>query len=279
MSNEAMRDYWNADAGSTWAAMHERLDWSLSPVTEALIGMAAPAPGERVLDIGCGSGETSLILAQAVGEDGDVLGVDISQPLLAIAHERADALDSPALFLEADAAMLAGDASRDLLVSRFGVMFFDQPEAAFANLRSHAKPGARLHFACWRTPADNDWATAAQMALAPMLPEASPADPLAPGPFAFADPARLLALLEGAGWQEPAVERLDFAMTIGRGKSALDDAVDFSLRVGPAARAVREAGPALAGKASEALRAAYASRLQGEELSLPGSVWLVSALA
>ncbi len=277
--NEAMRDYWNADAGHTWADMQAKLDLSLSPVTAALLSLAAPMVGDRVLDIGCGSGETALALAAVVGEGGDVLGVDISQPLLEVAEARAEALDSEAMFIEADAATLPGQQDRDLIISRFGVMFFDDPAAAFANIHAHARPGGRLRFACWRTPADNGWAGVPLKAVVPLLPPSEPADPLAPGPFAFADPERLAGILETAGWQDIDLQRFDFDMLLGQGDDPLAAAVEFSMRVGPAARVVREGDDGVKAAAEAALRAAYSPYSADGRVALPGSVWLVSAHA
>lgn len=277
--NEAMRDYWNADAGRTWAALQARLDLSLSPVTAALLSLAAPKDGESVLDIGCGSGETTLALAAATGE---AHGVDISRPLLEVARARGDALESPAIFSEADAATLPGDGSHDLIISRFGVMFFDDPTAAFANIRGHAAAGARLHFACWRTPKENGWTLAPMQALAPLMPPASPQDPHTPGPFALADPDRLAAILADAGWQDIDLQRFDFDMLLGEAneaETALEAAVDFSLQVGPAAKLLREGGEAMRGAAAAALMDAYAPHVADGRVALPGSVWLVSARA
>jgi len=275
--NEAMREYWNADAGQTWARMQARMDLSLTPVTVALFNLAHPQSGERVLDIGCGTGETTLALAVVVGEEGDALGLDISQPMLAVAEERAEALDSSAAFEEADAASLPGAGDRDLILSRFGVMFFDDPAVAFANIRTHAAPGGRLCFACWRSPAENGWASLAMGAVAPLLPPAPPADPLAPGPFAFADPVRLEALLKAGGWSDIELQPFDFAMVVGEGEDPVADAVDFSLHIGPASRAVREGGPEVAAAAREALRALYVQYLADGQVSLPAAIWLVSA--
>lgn len=277
--NEAMRDYWNADAGRTWAALQAQLDLSLSPVTAALLSLAAPQDGECVLDIGCGSGETTLALAAATGE---AHGIDISQPLLAVARARAEALESEATFAEADAATLEGDASCDLIISRFGVMFFDNPTAAFTNIRTHAAPGARLHFACWRTPKENGWTLAPMQALQPLMPPSEPEDPHAPGPFAFSDPDRVAAILETAGWHDIDLQRFDFDMLLGEDSEAspaLQAAVDFSLQVGPAAKLVREGDAALRTAATVALTAAYAPHVSHGRVVLPGSVWLVSASA
>jgi ubiquinone/menaquinone biosynthesis C-methylase UbiE len=275
--NEDMQEYWNADAGETWAKMQARMDLALTPVTAALLDLARPQPGEHVLDIGCGTGETTLLLAEAVGDEGEALGLDISRPMLAVAEARAEALDSLAEFRDADAAALVGEADRHLIISRFGVMFFDNPAAAFATIRSHATPGGRLCFACWRAPSENGWATIAIEAMAEDLPPAPPADPLAPGPFAFADPARLEALLSAAGWQNITIAPHDFGMAIGQGDDPLSDAVDFSLRIGPAARAVREAGPEMVAKAKAVLRPLYAPYVIDGTVALPAAIWLVSA--
>jgi ubiquinone/menaquinone biosynthesis C-methylase UbiE len=272
-------EYWNSAVGDTWARMQERLDAAFTPVTAALLSLAAPAPGEDALDIGCGSGETTLALAAAVGEAGSATGLDISEALLARARGRAEAGLSDALFLNADAATFVDDAGFDLIVSRFGVMFFDAPVAAFANLHRLAVPGGRLCFACWQPPALNLWATLPMQVLADLLPPQPAADPLAPGPFAFADPERVHGILADAGWQDIVFHAVDFKMVIGEGDDPVASAVHFTLRIGPAARLVRDAGPEVEVAARAALAAAMAPYRDGDMVALPGSVWLVSARA
>lgn len=278
MSNAEQVVYWNSKVGETWARMQERLDRSFTPVTAALLSLAAPQPGEDVLDIGCGSGETTLALAAAVGDDGAALGVDISVQLLGRARQRAEELMIDAEFVEADAATYA-DGGFDLIVSRFGVMFFDDPVAAFSNIHGLAAPGGRLVFACWQPPAENLWATLPMRVLADLLPDVPAGDPDAPGPFAFADPERVQRILGAAGWQDVEFHAAPFTMVIGEGEDPVASAVHFTLRIGPAARMVREAGAEVEAKAKLALAAAMAPYLAGDTLGLPGAVWLVSAKA
>lgn len=279
MSNAEQVEYWNSKVGDTWARMQERLDRAFTPVTTALLSLAAPQAGETALDVGCGSGETTLALAGAVGEHGSVIGVDISEQLLGRARERAEALLSDAEFRNADAASLDDEGDFDLIVSRFGVMFFDNPVAAFANLQRLAAPAGRLVFACWQPPAENLWATLPMQVLGGLIAEMPAADPHAPGPFAFADPARVHAILAEAGWHDIAFDDLPFAMVVGEGEDPVAAAVQFNLRIGPAARAVRDAGPAVEAAAPELLAAALAPYRAGDCVALPGAVWLVSARA
>ena len=279
MSNADQIEYWNGAAGQTWARMQERMDQALAPVTAALLSLAAPEPGEDVLDIGCGSGETTLALAGAVGDEGSALGLDISEPLLERARARAEELLSEADFLAADASTFDAESGFDLIVSRFGVMFFNDPVAAFTNLHARAAPGGRLCFACWQPAADNLWATLPMQVLADLLPPQPPADPLAPGPFAFADPERVQGILTAAGWHDVAFHAVPFTMVIGEGDDPVASAVHFNTRIGPAARLIREAGPDIEASAKAALATALAAHVTDGVVGLPGAVWLVSAKA
>jgi SAM-dependent methyltransferase len=279
MSNAEQIEYWNGKVGETWVKMQERMDRALTPVTAALLSLAAPQPGEDVLDIGCGSGETTLALAGAVGDDGHATGIDISEPLLARARARAEELLSAADFICADAATYRDDPGFDLIISRFGVMFFADPVATFANVRALAAPDGRLCFACWQPPADNGWATFPLTTLASLLPPQPAADPHAPGPFAFADPERVHAILAAAGWTDIAFLALPFIMVIGEGGDPVAAAVDFNLRIGPAARAIRDAGREIEPAARVALATALAGHHSDGAVGLPGAVWLVSARA
>ena len=188
--------YWNGPNGERWVRRQEMQDVVLGPVSGVLIDRAAPKAGERVIDVGCGCGATTFAFANKVGSRGHVLGVDISAPMLALARKLAPA-DAPLEFALADATVQAFQpASFDLLVSRFGVMFFAEPAVSFANMRKALRPGGRVAFACWRTPRDNPWMMMPLMAAykhVPKLPEMAPEDP---GPFAFANEERVRRILD-----------------------------------------------------------------------------------
>ena len=277
MSNAEQILYWNGKVGETWVKMQERMDRALSPVTAALLSLSAPQPGENVLDIGCGSGETTLALAGAVGDDGHATGVDISEPLLARARARSEELLSEANFICADASTFQEEPGFDLIVSRFGVMFFADPVAALTNIHALAAPRGRLCFACWQPPADNGWATFPLTTLAALMPQQPSPDPYAPGPFAFADPERVHGILSAAGWTDIVFHAVPFTMVIGEGDDPVTAAVDFNLRIGPAARAIRDAGREFEPEARAVLAAALAAYRVDDAVGLPAAVWLVSA--
>ena len=188
----------------------------------------------RVLDIGCGSGQTSLIAADAVGDAGQVTGVDVSRQLLELARKRAEGRGN-LRYIEADAAAYPFAPEHDLLMSRFGVMFFDDPQYAFANLCMAARPGGRLAFICWRAMAENEYAAMPFEIAKPLMPVLPPADPHAPGPFALADADRLRAILAHAGFSDIAIARHDGLMPMG---TTPEQAGIHATSLGPTARAL-----------------------------------------
>lgn len=276
-SNAKQIEYWNSKVGDTWVKMQERLDLAFTPVTVALLSIAAPQNGEDILDVGCGSGETTLALADAVGDEGTTIGIDLSEQLLLRARERAEELFIDAEFRNADAATYNEEDGFDLVISRFGVMFFADQVAAFANFHRLAVPGGRLCFACWQSADKNLWATLPVHALVKFIPEVPAVDPLAAGPFAFADPERVQSILTAAGWQDITFHDLPFAMIIGAGDDPMSAAVQFSMRIGPAARLVREAGAVAEAAAPALLASALAPYYSDDVVRLPAAVWLVTA--
>jgi SAM-dependent methyltransferase len=272
--NAAQVAYWNDTAGRTWADLQELIDRQLEPLGARGIRMLAPAAGERILDVGCGAGATTLALARAVGPTGAVVGVDISRPLLDRARHRALCAANVS-FIEADAQTHAfALASFDAVFSRFGVMFFAEPAAAFANLRRALKPGGRLAFICWRTPAESPIMTLPAQAAAPHLPPLPPPEPDAPGPFAFADPDRVRRILAEAGLE--AVEITPHDELIGSGD--LETSLRLARNIGPLSRILRE-NPHLADKAMAAVRDALAPHEGPDGVKLNAAVWIVRARA
>jgi SAM-dependent methyltransferase len=276
--NDEQRRYWNSDAGQAWARRQERLDRQIAPHGERALAAAEPRAGERVLDVGCGCGATTLALARRVEASGFATGLDLSGPMLERARQRAAeaGLDNVA-FREEDAQTARLDEPADLVFSRFGVMFFADPVAAFANLAAALRPGGRLAFVCWQGVMKNPWVTVPMAAVAAHLPLPAPPPPGTPGPFAFGDAERVRDILERAGFAGIEIEGAEIPMSPGSGD--LEDAVDLYLEIGPVAALLREHpdGAALAPKVADAIRSALAPLASGDELVLGSAAWIVRA--
>jgi SAM-dependent methyltransferase len=272
--------YWNDRAAVTWTAFQERLDALFEPLTALALDAAAPKSGERVIDVGCGCGATILALAQRLGPTGEVLGLDVSEPMSARARERiAGAGLTNAQVVVSDAATHDFQGARtDLLFSRFGVMFFADPVAAFANLRGAMRQGGRLLCAAWRQLTDNPWFTVPLEAARPLLPPQPPADPDAPGPFAFANPDRTLGIFAKAGWGDAALIRHDVPIRIAAA-GHIEQAVEFATRVGILARMLAEEDPDTHARVRLAVAEALKPYDSPTGINLSGSIWLISAHA
>jgi SAM-dependent methyltransferase len=273
--NEEQIKYWNGPSGRRWTDHQEALDSTLREFGAAVLKRAAARPGERVLDVGCGCGDSVLALSDQVGPSGSVTGVDVSAMMLARAHERSAARSNVRL-IEHDAATFESPGAFDLIFSRFGVMFFEDPQAAFTQLRTTLRPGGRMVFVCWRNYADNPWVSEPADAVRALVPDPPPMPaPGAPGPFAFAEPARLEALLRGAGFDELSLERFDATVALSSGD--VDEAVRFVTSAGPAAMLLLGADEATVQKARDALAAKLAPHRTERGLALAASAWLVTA--
>ena len=268
---------WNGALGQRWVAMQREIDRIVVPFGDAALKIAAPQPGERVIDIGCGCGDTSLDIARIVGKAGAVLGIDVSTPMLEVARSRAALADCPHLvFREGDASEAELPANTDLLFSRFGVMFFSQPTQALSHLRGSLRAGGRCVFVCWRAPRDNAWAMVPlSAARAAMGVTPAPADPNAPGPFAFADEQRLRAILSDAGFGAVDVQRFDAALSLG---ATPRSAAEAAVQIGAVSRFVREVGVEHLPIIVEAVERALGPLAATDgHVSLNGSTWIVSA--
>jgi SAM-dependent methyltransferase len=270
--------YWNGANGQRWTDRQAEQDVLLAPVSKALIDRAAARAGERIIDVGCGCGSTSIALAALVAPTGSVLGIDISGPMLARARELAPkgaAVD----FVQADATVYPFDPlSFDLLVSRFGVMFFAEPALSFANLRKALRPSGRVAFACWREPRENPWMMAPLQAIYQHVPKLPPQGPDDPGPFAFASEARVHGILTAAGYKAIAMERVDlsFDIAIGRG---LDAAVQAAMQIGPGSRALDGHPSETRDAAARSVKEMLKPHVRGDQVPLAGSIWIVTARA
>lgn len=234
-------------------------------------------PGERIIDIGCGTGPTSLTLARAASPGGTVLGCDLSPALTDEAWRRAlSAGVGNVRFAAGDASTYAFEpGAADLLFSRFGVMFFGDPVAAFRHLRGALKPGGRLVFLVWRPFKENGWAFVPFAAAGPLLPQMPRPAPDEPGPFSFGDPARPRALLTQAGFTDIAIDPLDTTMTLSPG--GLDEAVEQALEIGPLSRLLKDVPEDVRARAAAAVRAALAKHLTADGIILPAACWLITA--
>ena len=274
--NETQRERWNGIDGEYWVRQQDRLDRTLAPVTGPLLAFAAPRSGSTVIDVGCGCGATTIELARALGPSGRVIGLDISEPMLALAASRLSEFGNSTTMLGDAADLPLSNLNAELIVSRFGVMFFGDPVAAFSNLRTGLVPGGRVRFACWRPIGENPWLQIPLHAVyehAPRLPKPEPEEP---GPFAFADTERVTRILTSAGFTPPTFTPLDIQMDLAAG-GTLEDAVMQSSQMGPAKRALADQPDEICAAAIDAIRRSLAPYASPSGVTLPAAVWLVAA--
>jgi SAM-dependent methyltransferase len=274
-SNEKQAAYWNEAAGPKWVRVAAVMDARFAAITELLIGRSAPVPGARVLDVGCGTGTTVLALADVVGPAGLVTGVDVSEPMLGVARAAVGDAKNIVL-LQADAQVHEFEpATFDLICSRFGVMFFGDPVAAFANLRRALRPEGGLCFVCWAPLAENPhWAIPFDIAAAALgAPAPRPAH--APGPMAFSDPAYLEEILKSAGYTKITIAPKPVTI-LGETLAAEADIACF---LGPAGALLdeKQATAETRARLRAEISAAITPFEQDGGVSLPGTVYLVEA--
>lgn len=273
--NAAQVAYWNGPHGKIWAKEQEKRDRDHTPMTEAGITLAAPKPGERVLDIGCGSGTTTLKLAALVVPSGEAVGIDISGPMLAVARKRAAEIKASARFIEADATDYKFESeSFDLAFSQFGVMFFAGPAVSFRNVHKAMKQGGRLVFVCWRGPFENPWSAVPEAAARPFLPQPAPASPDVPGRYSFANPDRVKSILLQAGFHGITIEKFDTRIHLG---NTPEEAASSSIDNGSLLRTLADVDKATRAKIRSAVTARLAQELGPAGIYLTAGVWLVRA--
>lgn len=268
-----MSALWKGTAGNAWVDLAPVLDQMFLGLEKLLADVAASRGAERVLDVGCGTGATTMAIARRLGKRGACTGVDISAPMIAAAAARpADGFPAPE-FIVADAGEHPFKTGEfDLLTSRFGVMFFANPAAAFANLRGAIRSGGGLRFVCWRGPEDNPFMTAGTRATKHLLPELPERRAGAPGQFAFADGGRVAEILAAAGWEGIEVEPIDVPCVFPA--SGLRR---YLTRLGPVAQALGDADERTRTEVLDALCVAYAPYVDGAEARFTAACWSVGA--
>jgi SAM-dependent methyltransferase len=279
-ANAAQAEYWNSGPAQTWINCQAALDQRLAPLTELLMARAGVRSGDCVIDVGCGTGTTTLQLAAGVGAHGSVLAIDISEPLLALARRRClEQGHANVRLIRADAQTHRFERGcHDLAVSRFGVMFFDDPVGAFRNLASALRPGGRLAFSSWAPLEANPWfALPLQVGIERFRPPA-PQPPRAPGPLALSEPDYIEEILSAAGFADLRIER---AETWLRGAPSPHEEAELAGQVGPLARLLRERNADDAARADLVgeLARRFAPHLTGDGMRLPALVHLVTASA
>jgi len=266
---------WNGPTGEQWAANEARTERGLAPVLEALVAWAAPPPGGRVVDVGCGAGGTTRRLAQEVGSTGEVIGLDVSAVILEAARARLAQTANARLELADALTWTLEGRPADLLFSRFGVMFFGDPVAAFANLRRALAPRGRFAFAAWAALADNPWIDLPLQAALTVIPPPPLGDPDEPGQFAFGNPARVRRILHDAGYGPVRHRGFDFTMRYpgddpARTAAGLAD-------MGQVGRLLRDRPEAERTRATAAIATALTPLIQDGWVTLPARVWLFDA--
>ncbi|MDQ0304936.1 class I SAM-dependent methyltransferase [Ancylobacter polymorphus] len=269
------RELWNGSSGKGWVAAQDLLDMMFRPFEDVLTEAVDSSPAKAVLDVGCGAGATTLAMSRLVGSSGRCTGVDISEPLIAVARARAARESLPAEFVVADAETCAFDAAAyDAIVSRFGVMFFADPVAAFSNLRRAARTGAALRIVAWRGADENPFMTAAERAAAGLLPEMPMRSAGGPGQFAFGDRERVQHILRESDWVDIDLSPLDLVCTFPE-----VDLIRYFTTLGPLPRLIGDLDQASRARVMEAVRPAFDPYVLGSEVQFTAACWLVTARA
>ncbi|UXA16965.1 class I SAM-dependent methyltransferase [Mycobacterium sp. SMC-4] len=273
--NAAQVQVWNGDSGEAWVTLQRVLDQTLKPFEGLIVDSVAASaePREQILDVGCGTGATTLALAEHFADHGRCTGIDISEPMIQTARKRAQGSNLPVEFIIGDAQSFALPPNTfDLLVSRFGVMFFDDPATAFGNLRRATRPGGRLTFVCWRHPRDNPFMSTAEHAAARLLTDLEPLTTGSPGPFAFADAHRIQAVLRDGGWTDVDIRPVDVACTMRE-----RDLPAYLTRMGSVGRRLRTVDTQTRAQVITALSQAYTQFVVDGEVRYTAACWMVHA--
>ena len=271
IDNQQQIEFWNGDAGKKWVGDQEKMDQMLNPLSDVAIDIAEPQFDERVMDVGCGCGATTVELARRGAK---VWGIDVSAPMLSRARERGE--EYPGMvFTEADASSYEFSSEQQLIFSRFGVMFFANPVEAFTNLRSALVPRGRMVFLCWQAANKNEWISRVGQAVKKFLPEPTDVpDPRAPGPFAFAEQPYLEGILSQAGFQNVEFQSLSIDLKLA---STVEEALDFQSNIGPLSAVIAQLEGKIRDEAMNEAKEVLQDSMSAEGIKLGSAVWLVTA--
>ncbi|WP_137928297.1 class I SAM-dependent methyltransferase [Cupriavidus sp. 2SB] len=266
---------WNGTGGHAWVRNQATLDRMFAGFEPVLLAPVAAGTAQRVLDIGCGTGAVTLAAARKMGGAGHCTGADLSTPMLDLARTRAEREGIHARFLRADAQTYPFDAAGfDVIVSRFGVMFFDDPVAAFANLRRAVRTDGVLRAVAWRSPAENPFMTIAERTAEPLLPPVPPRAPDAPGQFGFANAQRVATILAEAGWQDIDIAPINVACTLTEGQL-----IDYIGWLGSVGQRLLSVDAATRTRVIETVRAAFEPFVDGNDVRFTAACWQIDARA
>lgn len=273
--DETQDAMWNGVAGLGWVAAQETVEEAFSPLADLLVETVAAKPRRCVLDVGCGTGSTTLAVAKRLGAQGRCVGIDISEPMLGRARLRAELGSARTNFICADAESHGFEsASFDMIISRFGVMFFSDPKKAFENLRRAAEDGAELCCIVWRSPSDNPFMTTAERAAVGLVPNIPARDPDAPGQFGFSDPSRVGRILEQGGWMNQDISPVDIECSFPE-----RDLVRYVTSLGPVGRALAGESEETRSRVLATVLPAFAPYVDGGRVRFTAACWKVSARA
>jgi len=272
----SIQSYWNEEGGRKWVENIHIIESMIAPISEIMIERISARQGEKVLDIGCGGGITSIRLAGLVAPIGNVVGIDVSEPILQIAKNRAATIDNIQFILNDAGTIPLEPNTFDIITSRFGIMFFDNPILAFRNLHTSLIPNGRLIFMCWRKIHENPLMNEPVKIISELLElkdDAEYADPTIPGPFSLSDPQHLTDLLETAGFNNIKLQKVDENLPLGK----LEQAISYSMKMGPAGKILKDATHQIKQEASHAIRQAFKKYSKDNRVNVPSATWIVSA--
>ena len=273
MTGATEEDIWDGSRGQRWVEAQKLTDRMFKPVEDLLAEeVAAEAPG-ALLDVGCGAGSTTLRASEAMSGKGSCVGLDISTPLVEAARARAEAAGAPVEFIRADAETHDfADRKFDLIISRFGVMFFESFIEGYVNLRRAAAPEGALCVITWREPQENPFMTAVGRAVRPLLPDLPSYDPDAPGQFGMADEGKIRRVIEGSRWKDLVYEPVDFECAFPASE------IDMMLtHLGPIGTILPTLDPQQAEKVFETAKDAYTPYIDGDEVKYTAACWKITA--